>query len=158
MKKIETTLLLIIKDGKIMLAKKKRGFGEGKYNGVGGKIESGETTYAAAIRECQEEIGVTPLNIIKYGEIEFIETYKGERQNLVFHLYLTDSYEGELKDSDEMEPHWFNLSEVPYDEMFPDDTYWLPYILDGKKIKAFFEFDDNWNLLSKNIEEVPSFD
>jgi hypothetical protein len=35
---IETTLLLLIKNNKIMLALKKRGFGEGKFNGVGGKL------------------------------------------------------------------------------------------------------------------------
>ena len=158
MKRVETTLLLIIKNNKIMLARKKRGFGEGKFNGVGGKIKEDESPYDAAIRECQEEVGVTPLNIRKYGEIEFIEPYKGERENVIFHLYLTDEYDGELKASDEMEPHWFSLNNIPYDKMFADDSYWLPYILDDKKIKAYFEFDDNWNIIRKFIKEVENFD
>lgn len=154
MNKMETTLLLIINDGKILLAKKKKGFGEGKYNGVGGKIEPGETIEEACIRETKEEICVTPLNIAKYGEIEFYEIYKGSKLDLTFHLFVTDSWDGEIGESDEMEPHWFDIKDIPYDRMFPDDTYWLPYILDGKKIKAFFEFDDDWNLISKDIKEV----
>lgn len=31
-----------------------------------------------------------------------------------------------------------------YEIMFPSDQHWLPYILEGKKIKAFFEFDEEW--------------
>jgi len=38
--------------------------------------------------------------------------------------------------------------------MFPDDKYWLPLILEGKKIKAFFEFNENWELLSHKIEDL----
>ena len=47
---LETTLCLLKKDNRILLAMKKRGFGEGKYNGVGGKIENGETPEEAMIR------------------------------------------------------------------------------------------------------------
>lgn len=36
---METTLCLLKKENSILLAMKKRGFGAGKYNGVGGKIE-----------------------------------------------------------------------------------------------------------------------
>ena len=54
------TLLFLIKDDsqEILLAMKKRGFGEGKFNCTGGKIEEGETIPQAAIREAKEEIGV----------------------------------------------------------------------------------------------------
>jgi 8-oxo-dGTP pyrophosphatase MutT (NUDIX family) len=41
---------------------KKRGFGNGKYNGFGGKVENGETIQQAAIRETIEESGLTPLD------------------------------------------------------------------------------------------------
>ncbi len=53
-----TTLLFLLKDNHILLAMKKRGFGAGRWNGVGGKIEAGETIVQAAVRECFEEIGV----------------------------------------------------------------------------------------------------
>ena len=52
MNKLETTLLYLRKNDEILLAKKKRGFAKDKYNGVGGKVENGETPEEAAIREC----------------------------------------------------------------------------------------------------------
>jgi 8-oxo-dGTP diphosphatase/2-hydroxy-dATP diphosphatase len=44
------TLVLVSKKCGILLGLKKRGFGEGKWNGFGGKIESGESVIQAAIR------------------------------------------------------------------------------------------------------------
>ena len=152
MDRIETTLCLLKKGNKILLAKKKRGFGIGKYNGIGGKIENGETIEQAMIRETQEEINVTPMTYEKVGVMEFDEYYKGIKQNLVFYLYIVYEWKDEPSESDEMIPKWFNIKDIPYDEMFPDDKYWLPLILAGNKIKAYFKFDENFNLLSKKIE------
>ena len=154
MKKLETTLLILRREDEILLAKKKRGFGTGKYNGVGGKIESGETVEDAMIRECIEEIHVTPTKYEKMGTIEFIEFVKNEKTNLTFNLFVATSWIGEPKESEEMKPKWFKLDEIPYNEMFIDDSYWLPIVLEGNKIKAFFEFDEDWNLLSYNIEKM----
>jgi 8-oxo-dGTP pyrophosphatase MutT (NUDIX family) len=53
------TLLLLRSNGRILLGRKKRGFGAGKANGFGGKVEVGETIKEAAVREVQEESGVT---------------------------------------------------------------------------------------------------
>lgn len=55
----KTTLCYPTKDGKILLAMKKRGFGEGKWNGPGGKLQKGETAEDACRCETLEEIGVT---------------------------------------------------------------------------------------------------
>ena len=157
MKKIETTLALLKKDNKILLALKKRGFGEGKYNGVGGNIENGETVEQARIRETWEEINVTPREYEKVAIIEFDEFYKGNKENVVFHLYLINEWDGEPSETEEMKPSWFEIDKMPYDKMFPDDKYWMPYILDGKKINAYFEFDKEWNVVTKRIEEVEKF-
>ena len=51
----QAKLCLLIKDGKILLAMKKRGFGVGKWNGCGGKLKDNERLEDAAIRELQEE-------------------------------------------------------------------------------------------------------
>ena len=155
---LETTLCLLKKDDKILLALKKRGFGAGKYNGVGGKLENGESPEEAMIRECSEEIGVKPTEYEKVGYIYFDEYYKGNKEQVAFHLYVATKWDGVVVESDEMEPKWFSISEIPYDEMFPDDQYWLPLVLDGKKIKAYFNFDPDWNIISSNIEEVDVFD
>src|SRR5678815_2859529 len=64
-------LCFIVKDGRVLLIRKKRGLGAGKINGPGGKLEAGETARAAAVREVQEEIGVTPLHLEDHGVLHF---------------------------------------------------------------------------------------
>lgn len=154
MKRIETTLCLLEKDQQILLGLKKRGFGEGKYNGVGGKLEPGETKEEALLREVREEIGI---NLLKYdyrGKIEFIELYQGNKTNLIFYLYTATSWEGDIIETEEIKPYWFNKESIPYAKMFNDDKFWLPYILKGHNINAFFEFDDAWNILKQSIDII----
>lgn len=106
------------------------------------------------IRECKEEIGVTPTIYEKVGYLSFDEYYKGNHELVAFHLYIATKWEGTIIESDEMKPEWFKIDEIPYDKMFADDKYWLPIILQGKKIIAHFDFDEEWNIISKKIEEV----
>ncbi|MDP2637293.1 MAG: NUDIX domain-containing protein, partial [bacterium] len=53
------------------MAKKKRGFGEGWWNGAGGKIEEGETLEEAVLRETREEIGIVPQDPVHIGTLSF---------------------------------------------------------------------------------------
>lgn len=154
MKRVETTLLLLREGNRILLATKKRGFGEGKFNGIGGKLKDGESPEEAMIRESKEEIDVLPTKYEKMAVLDFIEYYKGEKENVIMHLYVATEWDGEPKESEEMCPMWFDVEDIPYDRMFVDDSYWLPFVLKGKKFNAFFEFDEDWNLLSKSIEEI----
>ena len=63
---VRATLMFIIDEAKreVLLIRKKRGLGAGKINGPGGKIDPGETSLECAVRETQEELGVTALNPI----------------------------------------------------------------------------------------------
>ena len=67
----EGTLCFVIQDGQILLIEKKRGLGAGKVNGPGGRLEKGETAEQAAIRETQEEVGITPTGVQWAGELRF---------------------------------------------------------------------------------------
>ena len=73
----DATVLLLVKRSKqkkiekILLAMKKRGFGEGKWNGVGGKVKDGESIEEAAIREACEEISVIASNLAKVAILDF---------------------------------------------------------------------------------------
>lgn len=40
-----------------------------------------------------------------------------------------------------MKPSWFSLDDIPYDEMWDGDKYWLPRILDGEKVEFDLVFD-----------------
>lgn len=154
LKNIDTTLLFIVKDGKILLATKKRGFGAGYYNGAGGKRQEGETIVEAMLRETMEEFSISPKNYKQIGYFEFILFYKGERVQENMHVYFASDYDGEPTESEEMKPVWFDLDKIPYENMFQDDKIWLPLALNGKLLKGNFEFDENNNLLSQYVEEV----
>ena len=87
----------VVKDGKVLTGT--RGYGDGQYLicGPGGHIEDGETSAQAAIRETQEEFGITPLELIPIGKGD--KEANGHQPD----LYLCVRYEGEPKcDNDEM--------------------------------------------------------
>jgi 8-oxo-dGTP diphosphatase len=141
-------LCFIVKDGRILLIRKKRGLGAGKINGPGGKIEPGETALAAAIRETQEEIGVTPLDLEERGALYFQFT---DGYSLHCTVFLAGDLDGEPVETPEATPQWVALEEIPYDEMWADDRYWLPQMLAGARFDGWFEFDGD-RMLSKRVD------
>jgi len=145
------TLCFIMREGQILLIHKKRGLGAGKINGPGGRIEKGETALASAIRETQEEIGVTPTGVEHVGELffEFLSGYK-----LHVAVFAASGLEGKLCETPEAAPFWSNLDRIPYDGMWQDDPYWLPLLLARRKFRGFFVFDGE-TLLSHRID-LPS--
>ena len=136
----------------ILLAKKKKGFGEGKWNGVGGKIEEKDKDILeTAVRETKEEIGIHIEVPEKVASLSFYFPHKKEwNQNV--HVFVAKQWRGELKESEEMLPKWFKHQEIPYHEMWDDDKFWLESVLDGKKIKASFVFGEREKLVEKNVE------
>jgi mutator protein MutT len=146
------TLLFLRKDNQILLAMKKRGFGEGRYNGVGGKIESGETLTEALVRECEEEIGVTPLSYEPVAEFNFYG--EGDSFRMHVYVYFCNQWKGEPIETEEMAPAWYAVNEIPYEQMWPDDILWLPKTLEGKKLSGQFSFDKNDAVVSHILHEV----
>lgn len=149
---IRRTLLFLRRDNEILLAMKKRGFGEGLYNGVGGKLEVGETIEQALLRETREEIGVVPMNYTKVAELDFIQDAQTDDPwHMYVYAYLCDEWQGEPAESEEMAPKWFALEDIPYSEMWQDDEFWLPMVLTGDKVTGMFTFDENDKLLSHSV-------
>ncbi|CAO3654247.1 unnamed protein product [Mucor hiemalis] len=65
----QLTLVLVIdeKEEKMLLGMKKRGFGAGKFNGFGGKVEPGESIEEGARRELLEEAEIEAVDMTKIG-------------------------------------------------------------------------------------------
>ncbi|MEP6673059.1 MAG: 8-oxo-dGTP diphosphatase [Chthoniobacter sp.] len=140
-------LCFIVQDRRVLLIRKKRGLGAGKINGPGGKIEPGETALQSAIREAQEEIGVTPSELEERGVLHFQFT---DGYSLHCTVFLARRFTGDLIETVEATPMWFDFDQIPYAEMWEDDQHWLPEVLGGRKFAAWFEFDGD-KMLSKEV-------
>jgi len=157
----QTTLCFLIKEDQknkeLLLAMKKKGFGEGKWNDVGGKLDSkkDKDIFEVAIREMKEEIGVGVKDIEKVAILNFSYPYLSnpEEKEWQVHVFFAKEWQGKPKESEEMEPKWFKIDEIPFDEMWPDDEFWLPKVLNGKKVKADFIFKEGEIIESYNINE-----
>lgn len=153
-RKLNTTLALIMNGDDVLLGQKKRGFAKGTFNGIGGKQDHGETIEQAMIRETQEEIGVTPTNPTLVGNIDFFNiNYKGERVDINLSVYICDGYKGEIKETEEMIPYWFNKNSLPFEQMLPDDTLWFSKVFDGKFIKGEITYDNEMNRVSYSFKQ-----
>ena len=144
------TLCFIVRDGRVLLMRKKRGIGAGKINAPGGKVEPGETPLAAAIRETQEELCVTPIRPQLRGQLWFHFTGGPTWRCLV---YLAVDYEGEPQETAEAVPWWFSTDSIPYGEMWDDDRYWLPRLLAGERFQGRVEVSGE-RVTSQSIEFV----
>lgn len=152
--------LVFLRDGdRILLAMKKRGFGHGRWNGLGGKLEPGETLEQAAVRECHEESGVTPRTLNLVAEHDFVQQSDApEAWHMYVYVYLCESWDGTPVETEEMAPQWFTLNQIPYKDMWEDDEYWLARVLDGQLLKGTFTFDEHDRMTSHDVTQVERLD
>jgi 8-oxo-dGTP diphosphatase len=142
------TLMFVLRDGQILLIRKKRGLGAGKINGPGGRLDPGESPRQAAVREVEEEICVTPTGIRPHGELsfQFVDGY-----SIHVYVFSAGGFEGELRETEEAIPLWFDVDRIPYPEMWSDDPIWLPLLLRGKAFAGRFVFDGD-DMLDHELE------
>ena len=140
---VEATLCAIIREGRILLQRKAAGrFGEGKWNGAGGKLEPGENPVDGVIREVLEETELRIREPRRHGRLDH---FFGDRSVPVWsvHVFSASDFEGEPVGGEEGELWWFPLEEIPYGEMWEDDIHWLPPLLDGKEFDGAFYFNED---------------
>uniref|UniRef100_A0A2K5E7M9 7,8-dihydro-8-oxoguanine triphosphatase n=1 Tax=Aotus nancymaae TaxID=37293 RepID=A0A2K5E7M9_AOTNA len=122
------TLVLVLQPQRVLLGMKKRGFGAGRWNGFGGKVQEGET-----IEEGAKRYEWGGAGRIKFG----------------LHVSASSSPLGT-----EMRPHWFQLDQIPFKDMWPDDSYWFPFLLQKKKFHGYFKFQGQDTILDYTLREV----
>ncbi len=122
----------------VLLIRKKRGLGAGKINGPGGKLDPGESARQCAARETQEELR------IEVSDLELMAEHRFQFQNghsIHVLVYTTERFSGTPTETDEAVPLWTDTREVPWSEMWADDELWLPYLFEGRTVRAEWIFD-----------------
>ncbi|GBG77136.1 hypothetical protein CBR_g23462 [Chara braunii] len=132
------TLVIVEKNGRLLLGRKKRGFGEGYYNGFGGKVEDGENIRESAARELEEEALIKPLDMNRRGILIF--HFDDKPLPWEVHVFHVADYEGVPGETEEMAPEWFEKDDIPFEKMWADDRFWYPEFLNGRKFWGEFYF------------------
>ena len=126
--KQRTTLAYIEKDGCYLLlhrTKKKKDVNQGKWIGIGGHLEPGESYVAAMKREIYEETGLTVTGYQYYGALDFLnDTAEPERM----FLFKVTSFEGEIRECDEGELAWVPKDQMASLPMWEGDLAFLPLL------------------------------
>ena len=132
------TLVFVVRDGHVLLIRKKRGLGAGKINGPGGRLDPDETPLACAVREMQEELLATPVDPQPAGELsfQFVDGY-----GIHVHVFRAPDCLGTPTETPEATPLWARLDAIPYAEMWADDALWLPWLIEGRRFRGWFVFD-----------------
>ena len=148
------TLCIVQQGDKILLGMKKRGFGAGRWNGFGGKLNVDETVEQAARREMKEEAGIELTDLEKVGVIDF--EFQGKPGILEVNIFRSTDFSGEPVESEEMKPQWFGLDQIPFAQMWPDDIHWFPLFLVGKKFTGRFLFGEGEGntIVEQELNEV----
>ena len=136
----KNTLCFPIRGEEVLLGMKKRGFGEGKWNGYGGKVTPEESATRATVRELEEEsmLRAKEEDLEHAGVVRF---YFDTVPTIECDVFLLRAWEGEPEETEEMRPQWFTSSDLPYHEMWVADGMWIPILLSGKKIEAEVYFN-----------------
>ncbi len=152
-----TTLCHIERGGEWLMlhrTKKENDLNGGKWIGVGGKLEPGETPDECAVRETFEETGLTLTSFRRAGVIHFILPKWGDEDS---YLYLADGFTGELRnDCDEGELAWIPKEDVMSLRLWEGDKAFLPLLLRGEtdiEMTLVYDADDNLLEVREGREE-----
>ena len=155
---IYATLVYVKSQNRVLLIEKLRGHGAGKVNAPGGKLEVGESLVDCAIREVQEEIGLTVVDPYPVAVLRFQDF--SNRFALQGHVFMCTRFSGTATATEEAIPFWCDTDKLPFERMWEDDQFWLPYILMGHSLRGDFLFRHDklmtWSVERYTSKELPN--
>ena len=137
---ILATLCYVKRDGCTLMVhrnKKINDIHEGKWNGLGGKFEAGETPEECVIREVLEESGFSIQNPRYCGLLVFPK-FKGN--DWYVFVFTANEFTGELIESPEGRLEWIQDEKLLDLNLWESDHIFFPWIEDGKLFSAKFEY------------------
>ena len=149
-----TTLCYIEKEGKYLMlhrVQKHHDINAGKWIGVGGHVENGETPEECLLREVKEETGLVLTAYRLRGLVTFLSDVCEPELMCVF---TADAFDGEMIECDEGELAWVEKSDVLALPTWEGDRVFLERLLSGDErffsIKLRYEGD---KLVEKKITD-----
>ncbi|MDA1362644.1 NUDIX domain-containing protein [Glycomyces luteolus] len=124
--------------------RKKLGMGTGKVVGLGGHVEPDETAAQAAARETAEESGliVAARDLREAANVVFRFPVRPEWDMRVA-VFVGDRFTGDAYETAEIAPRWYPIDDLPVQDMWDDNRYWLPQVLAGQRLHAEFVFAED---------------
>jgi len=139
----ETTLCLIVKNEKVLMMlrnKKKNDVHLNKYNGLGGRVEKGESKTQCVLREVYEEAGVKLTKYDFVGKVEFKNFgYKIGKE--IMYCFVGYEYDHEIGQCNEGDLAWIPKEKIMDLPLWEGDQYFLMDIILNKRFKAFLHYD-----------------
>jgi 8-oxo-dGTP diphosphatase len=137
------TLCYVRQDNKTLMVhriKKENDMHQGKWNGLGGKLEPGETPEECAIREIREESGLE----VKHMELKGLLTFPlfAKNEDWYAFVYLVDQVEGELIDSPEGMLEWVDNDKILELNLWEGDHFFLPWLERSGFFSAKFVYEN----------------
>jgi len=149
------TLVYIRRPGQTLMLHRIKKVGDihrGKWNGLGGKFEPGESPEACAIREVREESGLTISNPELRGFLTFPPFRPGE--DWYAFVYVARNFSGTLIDSAEGELAWIDDEQLLDLPLWPGDRVFLPWLEQDRFFSGRF-FYENGNLIAHEVVFYP---
>ena len=144
----------IINDkSEVLLIMKKRGFGVGKWNGPGGKVEKDENPKESMIREIKEEIGVEVVKPEPRGQVRFLFPHK-PKWDMEVTVFVIEDWQGDPCETEVILPNWYSFDDLPREQMWDDNLYWLPRLLSGKKVRGTFLYDKSGKVVEHTYQDL----
>lgn len=141
----ETTLCLIVKNNQVLMMlrnKKNDDVHLNKYNGLGGKVELGESKEKCVLREVYEEAGIILTDYHYVGKVIFKNFgYKIGKE--VMYCFIAYDFQNEIGKCDEGELEWIAKDKILSLPLWEGDKYFIMNIINNKKFIGFLHYDQD---------------
>ncbi len=148
-----TTLCYVEQDGKYLMlhrVKKKNDLNEGKWIGVGGKFEEGESPEDCLLREVREETGLTLTQYRLRGIVTFL-SQRWESEYMF--LYTATGFTGELTSCNEGILEWVEIDKIESLPLWEGDKIFLRLLREDAPLFSLkLSYDTEDNLISAVLD------
>ncbi len=137
------TLCYVMRDNHTLMIyrnKKENDYHEGKWNGLGGKLEKGESPEDCVIREIKEESGLRITKPLMHGFVTF-PMFDGVEDWYVF-IFTASEFTGELIDSPEGKLEWIENEKLFDLNLWGGDRIFMKWLFSDKFFSAKFNYSN----------------